>query len=378
MTRPDLPSLLAHLISRTEDMVDDLGTLVGVESPSLDPDATRRCGAAVDDLGSRLLGARAERVEIGGRTHLRWRFGSRTRVALVGHCDTVWPVGTLERWPFERRDGVATGPGSFDMKAGLVQLFHAVSVLDDLEGVAIVVNSDEEVGSPTSRELIRDTAEGAQAALVLEPSADGALKTERKGVSHYTVAVTGRAAHAGLDPEKGINAGIELAHQILAVSRLARSDDGTTVTPTLLSAGTSANSVPASATMHVDVRVPTLEEEQRVDAALHELTTVLDGASLAVTRTSTTPPLTRSASAELFATAQDLASGLGLPSLAEASVGGGSDGNLIASRGVPTLDGLGAVGDNAHAEGEHVIVASMPQRAALVGALVGEILSRPG
>lgn len=367
-------SLLSGLRARTARMVADLGKLVEIESPSLDVGAVTRCADVVEELGLALVGRRADRIVVQDRPHLRWRFGTRTRVVLVGHFDTVWPLGTTARWPFVEADGSASGPGAFDMKAGLVQLFYALNALDDLDGVAVVLNSDEELGSPTSRDLIRETVVGAEAALVLEPSANGALKTERKGVSHYEILVTGRAAHAGLDPEKGINAGVELAHQLLAVSALGRPETGTTVTPTLVSAGTSGNSVPGSAHMHVDVRVPTAAEQQRIDDAVHALRPVLEGTSVVVQRAGDTPPMPRSASADLFARAQALAAGIGLPPLGETSVGGGSDGNLIASLGVPTLDGLGAVGDGAHAEGEHVVVSTMPERAALVAALVADLL----
>jgi glutamate carboxypeptidase len=354
-------------------MVADLAKLVAVESPSSDLDATAACAEIVDEVARSHLTDPGERVVVDGRTHLRWRFGSPTRVALIGHFDTVWPVGTLAGWPFEREGDRATGPGCFDMKGGIVQLLYALEALDDLDGVSVVLTSDEEIGSPTARTLIEETVTGARAVLVLEPSADGALKTERKGVSHYRMEVTGRAAHAGLDPEKGINAGIELAHQVIAIAAIADVDAGTNVTPTLMSAGSSGNSVPGTAGVHIDVRVPTVAEEERVDAALQALAPVMDGTSVRLERTSRVPPMPRSVSEELYATAQRLAAVMGLSPLTEASVGGGSDGNFTASLGIPTLDGLGAVGGGAHAEDEHVVVSKMPERAALVAALVTEL-----
>lgn len=369
--------LLGRMRGRTDQMVDDLATLVSVESPTTDLAATAACAEVVDELAGERIGAGAERVVVDGRTHLKWRFGSTSpRVVLVGHFDTVWPLGTLERWPFGRDGDTATGPGSFDMKAGIVQLFHAVSVLDSRDGLAILLNSDEEIGSPSSRDLIRATAEEAFAALVLEPSKSGALKTERKGVANYRVSVTGRAAHAGLDPEKGINAGIELAHQLLAIAALGDDERGTTVTPTLGSIGSSGNSIPGSAILQVDVRVPTIDEEKRVDEALRGLEPKLGGTSIAVERSAVTPPMPRSCSTKLFALAQEVAGSIGLPPLEEASVGGGSDGNHIAGLGVRVLDGLGAVGDLAHAEGEHVSVPAMPERAALVAGLVQDLLGK--
>lgn len=355
-------------------MIDALRALVEVESPSSDPAACLAAVDVADSLGRELLGTPGERVESGGRIHLRWRFGPQPRVLLVGHLDTVWPAGTLARWPFSVVDGRATGPGIFDMKAGVVQLLFALARLESLDGVAVLLTTDEELGSPTGRPVIEETAAGIEAALVLEPSAAGALKTERKGVAVYRVTVAGRAAHAGLEPEKGANAAVEVAHQLLAIAGLARPEDATTVTPSLLTAGTAMNTVPAHAVAHVDVRVRTVDEAERVDAELRGLRPVTAGTSLEVERTVSVPPLERRASAELFARVQRVAGQLGLEPLAEASVGGGSDGNLLAGLGVRVLDGLGAVGGNAHAEGEYVEVAAMAERVALVAALVEDLL----
>ena len=354
-------------------LVDDLAELVGCESPSDDLTALGRCADVVDALGARRLGRRAERLQVGGNVHLRWQFGT-PRVLLLGHYDTVWPVGTLARWPFEADGDRLTGPGVFDMKAGMVQLFAALETLDSLDGVAVLLTSDEEIGSPTSQEVIAETARGAGAVLVLEPSADGALKTARKGVGMFRLDVTGRAAHAGLDPEKGINATVEAAHQVLAITELARPEQGTTVTPTVVTAGTTSNTVPAHATVSVDVRAETTDEMQRVTAALESLMSRLPGASVQLLTQSVRFPLEARMSAELFRRARRLADVLGLPELTGVAVGGGSDGNITAALGVPTLDGLGAVGGNAHAEGEWTSRSAMPQRTALVGALVRELV----
>ena len=367
-------TLLDGLRARTPAMVEALRELVEAESPTSSPAACAACADVADGLALELLGARAERVAADGRVHLRWRFGTAPRVLLVGHLDTVWPTGTLARWPFAVDGGTATGPGVFDMKAGVVQLLHALAALGVPEGVAVLLTTDEEIGSPTSQALIEETVAGIEAALVLEPSAHGALKTARKGVSVFHVAVTGRAAHAGLDPERGVNAAVELAHQLLAIAALARPELGTTVTPSLVAGGTAVNTVAAHASAHVDVRTRTREEAERVDAAFAALRPVLPGAALAVERTLDVPPLERRSSVELFARAQRLALELGLPPLAEAEVGGGSDGSVIAALGIPTLDGLGAVGDHAHGEGEFVRVDAMAERAALVAALVADLL----
>lgn len=367
-------SRLEMLQQRVADMVDALDQLVAAESPSSDVAATAACADVARSLAQDLLGAEAETIEVDGRTHLRWRFGSPTKVVLLGHLDTVWPIGTTARWPFEVEGDKGTGPGCFDMKGGVVQLLFAVAALGERDGIAILLTTDEELGSPTSRDLIAETVQGVDAALVLEPSASGSLKTQRKGVSTYRLDVSGRAAHAGLEPEKGLNAALELAHQVIAISDLARPDIGTTVTPSVLSAGTTSNTVPGSATAAVDVRALTIAEQQRVDVGLNELETVIEGASLNLHRLTSTAPLERSSSEELYARAQQIASEIGLDPLSEKAVGGGSDGNFTASLGIRTLDGLGSVGGNAHAEGEWISISAMPERAALVSGLVAALL----
>ncbi|MFF5112098.1 M20 family metallopeptidase [Streptosporangium sp. NPDC000509] len=394
-------------------MLEDLEELVACESFSADHEAVARSARVVADQGFRRLGARAETIVIGGVTHLRWTFGT-PRVLLVGHHDTVWPLGTLAERPWSVSGGIARGPGVFDMKAGLVQAFHALAALPSPDGVCVLVTGDEEVGSPSSRALIEESARGLAAAFVLEASADGgALKTARKGTSLYEFVVRGTAAHAGLEPEKGVNAGIELAHQILAVTRIADRVNGaphtmttaetspaatrglsllhdprpgsaapgtpsggpdglgrTTVTPTVLSAGTTANTVPALARLSVDVRVPTLAAQERVDELMRALSPRLAGTRLEVTGGPNRPPLEEASSAGLFAVAQRIAAGLGLAPLIGVGVGGASDGNYTAGAGCPTLDGLGAVGGGAHADGEHVVVAEMPGRTALLAGLL--------
>jgi glutamate carboxypeptidase len=355
-------------------MVESLAVLVAAESPSADPDACAACTAVADDLALRVLGRRAEQVVSKGRTHLRLRFGEHTRVLLVGHLDTVWPAGTLARWPFAVAGDRASGPGVFDMKAGVVQLLFALAQVAEhqpLDGVTVMLTTDEELGSPTSRALLGSEAQGARAALILEPSADGALKTERKGVALFRVDVAGRAAHAGLHPERGVNAALEVAQCVTELAALERPALATTVTPSLLGAGTAANTVPAAATATFDVRFTTLDEAERVTAGFEALAPHQPGATLTVEREAFVPPLERKAAVELFRRAQ----ALGLPELEEASVGGASDGNHIAATGVPTLDGLGAVGDHAHAEGEYVVVSAMAERAALVAALVADLLA---
>jgi glutamate carboxypeptidase len=363
--------------TETARLVADLATLVSCESPSDDTGATAECARLAAQIGEARLGEKAEQVRSGDRVHVRWRFGQSCRVLLLGHLDTVWPAGTLARWPFDVAGDRATGPGVFDMKAGVVQLLAAASQVDDLDGVTILLTCDEEIGSPDGRAVIAEAIRDAAAVLVFEPSADGALKTARKGVAQFRLRISGRAAHAGLEPQRGVNASLEAAHQVLAIAGLAAPELGTTVTPTVLSAGTAVNVVPESATIAVDVRAATTSEQDRVRTALAGLRPVLAGATLAAEPVMSVPPLEASASERLFALAAKTAAELGLPALRGVAVGGGSDGNFTAAAGVPTLDGLGAVGGNAHAEGEWTALPAMPERVALAAGLMSRILRQP-
>jgi glutamate carboxypeptidase len=360
-------------MSTVAEMTADLRTLVECESPSADTAAVAASADVVAALGARLTGAAPERIVVDGRTHLRWRFGP-PGVLLLGHHDTVWPIGSLMDHPWRVEAGRAYGPGCFDMKAGLVQLFHALAGLSSLDGITVLVTGDEELGALTSRPLLHEEAARASAAFVLEASADGgALKTARKGVAWYEVHVTGRAAHAGLEPWTGVNAAVELAHQILAIGALDRGPGGATVTPTVATAGTTANTVPGTASVHVDARVPTAAEASRVDDGLFALRPVLGGARVEVVRGPRHPPFEPSSSAALYELAVGVAASLGLGPLGSAHVGGASDGNIVAGDGTPTLDGLGAVGAGAHAPGEYVLVDEMPRRAALLAGLVDAV-----
>jgi glutamate carboxypeptidase len=363
-----LPALLA-----------DVEQLVRVESPSSDLAAVAASAAVVAQVGTRLMGAEPEWIELDGRTHLRWHFGSGPRRVLVlGHHDTVWPIGSMATHPFEVRDGVLRGPGCLDMKAGLAMAFRAIAALDDSDGVTLLVTGDEELGSPSSRDLIEDEARGCLAALVLEAADDsGALKTQRKGVSLYEVLLHGRASHAGLAPERGVSATVEAAHQVLAVAQLGDRATGTTVTPTRMESGTTSNTVAAEGRFAVDVRVPDAAEQERVDAAMRALRPVLDGARVQVTGGPNRPPLSIEASAALLDRAAGLAERFGLGPVTGTAVGGASDGNFTAGVGTPTLDGMGAVGGGAHADDEHVVVAELPRRTALLAVLLRDLLAEP-
>jgi glutamate carboxypeptidase len=364
--------LLQYFRGELNPMLRELQELVETESPSRDMVAMSTCAVLLAGMGTRLLGATPERVVVDGRVHLRWSTGT-PRVAVLCHFDTVWPVGTIRRMPFRVKGGRAYGPGVLDMKASLVQAFHALGQLPSLDGIELLVTSDEEIGSPTSRPMIEALARRVEAVLVIEPSHGGALKTGRKGVGMYRLLVEGRAAHAGF-PHEGANATLELGHQVVAIAALAREDIGTTVTPTVAEAGTTNNVVPSAARVDIDVRAPNAVEQDRVDAALRGLTPVIEGTRLELLGGPNRPPLEPSSTAALFAVAVRVARQLGLGELEGASVGGASDGNFAAAVGAQTLDGLGPVGNGAHADHEHIVVATLPERTALLAALLRELL----
>ncbi|MEU9887421.1 M20 family metallopeptidase [Sphaerisporangium sp. NPDC051011] len=352
-----------------------LRELVEIESPSGDTAGLDGCYELLGDwspLGSPL------RLVRDGVPHLYWEGGGGDgSVLLLGHADTVWPRGTLSGWPCRVEDGRMTGPGAFDMKAGLVMAMEALELAGDVGHVRMLVTGDEEVGSLTSRPLLEEVARDCAAVLVLEPSADGgAVKTARKGCAMYRLTVAGRAAHAGLEPESGVNALVELAHVVLAVAALGDQEAGTTVTPTVARAGTTTNSVPDVAHVDVDVRAWRLEELHRVESGLSRIRASLPGASVELAGGVNRAPLERARSAGLLETARGVARAAGLPLLGEAAVGGGSDGNFTAALGVPTLDGLGPAGGGAHARHEWVDTRALGERAALVAGLIRALAPR--
>ncbi len=363
--------------------LDTIETLARVESPSDSRPALARCAA---ELSRRL-------TEIGGRVtalpqthagdHLRAEFGTGARqILLLGHYDTVWSEGTLARMPVARRDDRLYGPGVFDMKAGITIGMLATRALLALHPslahrIVMLWTSDEEVGSTTSRALIENEARRSDAVFVLEPALPGgALKTSRKGVGQFELRAHGISAHAGIDPTKGVNAILELSHQIVAVSRLSDPARGVSVSAGTIHGGTRTNVVPEEAHAVIDVRVPTLSDASRIDAAFRALTPTLAQARLDVTGGIDRPPLERTAMVvQLYEIAKDVARDLG-QTLNEGGTGGGSDGNFTAAIGVPTLDGLGAVGDGAHATHEHVSIADLSWRTALLAGLVARVSQR--
>jgi glutamate carboxypeptidase len=359
-------------------MVTLLGELVSIESPTDDLIGLGRMAGRLRELFAP-LGAVERHPQAQNGEHVVVRIPGATddRPALaLCHYDTVWPSGSLAENPFRVEDGIARGPGVFDMKGGIVCLLYALRALDGRprRPLWILFTSDEETGSRTSRALIEDLARDCAHALVFEsPLAAGALKTARKGTGRYAVSIEGRAAHAGVEPEKGISAVLEAAHQALAIHALNAPERGTTLNVGVLHAGTRANVVAARAAMEVDVRVAAADEAARVDAALRGLRPVLPGAVITVGGGLHRPPMERSpATATLFERARTIAAGMGVE-LGEGATGGGSDGNFTAALGLGTLDGLGPEGRGAHAADEQVIVESLPRRAALIAGLLAEL-----
>ena len=357
-------------------LLADLETLVSAESPSRDIERLTHHAELISALMEKLLGHRPHIIESPVGPHIHWVGGPDPRVLILGHHDTVHPVGTLARLPFSVVGGVARGPGVFDMKAGIVQAIHGVAALADTSHVEILLTADEEIGSRASRSLLEERALACGSVLVIEPSADGgALKIGRKGTGTIEVTIDGRASHAGLEPEKGINSLVELAYLIPQIVDIARPEVGTTVTPTLASAGTADNVVPAQTTLSVDVRIALPEEKARVEEAFQNLRTTVEGTRLTLGGGIGRPPMHESAATDLFAIAHNALAAAGLQTVNGVVVGGGSDGNFTAAIGVQTLDGLGAVGGGAHGDDEHVLVDTMPSRAALMALLCQDLSS---
>ncbi len=375
---------LSYCSANRDWLLEFIEALVAIESPSHDRIAVNRCGA---ELESRLtaLGGAATRVSSAtAGDHLRVSFGSGPRqILMLGHFDTVWPVGQLDRMPLKREAGRLHGPGVFDMKAGIGLATLATRALLDAGGLAncqvvMLWTTDEEVGSTTSRALIEAEAQRSEAVLVFEPSLPGgALKTSRKGVGQFEMHVRGVSAHAGLDPAKGISAVRELARQIIAIDDLQDPARGVTVTVGVIEGGTRANVVPAEARAIIDARANTRADADRVERSMKALAPYLPGAQVTVTGGFDRPPLERTPGVvRLFEMARDVAKELG-QTLDEGSAGGGSDGNFTAALGVPTLDGFGAVGDGAHAIHEHVEIEALVPRAAVIAGLLARIASAP-
>jgi glutamate carboxypeptidase len=389
--------LLKYAHSRRPEIIGDIRQLVELESPSRDKHSVDRCGKFI-----------AQRfTELGGtiKVHLNKDFGNQLQIdfsplagaaplsgrtgcaasplLLLGHYDTVWELGTLATMPFRQSKGRLWGPGVFDMKAGIAIAIHAIAALREVVGgmprpVTVLLNPDEEIGSPVSRRITEQLARKSAAVLVLEPAAglDGKVKTARKGVGGFTMRVTGKSAHAGLDFVQGQNALLELSRQIVRASEFTDLSRGLTISVGEAHGGSPAtNVVPASAEASFDVRIGRAKDGALIERKFRSLRPVNRHCKLDVTGGINRPPLERTKQvAALYALARNIYLELGCE-LGEAAVGGGSDGNFTGALGIPTLDGLGAVGEGAHASNESVLVAELPKRVALVAALIHAIRS---
>lgn len=374
--------LVRRLDARRAEIAATIRRLVEAESPSFDKGAVDRLGRMLAvEFGRRGARVRFHRAR-GFGDHLQADFpgAKRPPVLLLGHLDTVWDVGTLKIMPFREHGGRLWGPGVLDMKAGIAQVLFAIEALRDSErrlarAVTVLLVSDEEVGSATSRAVTEKLAQKSAAVLVCEPAfgIKGALKTARKGVGQYRLKVLGRAAHAGLDSDKGQSAVVEMARQICAIDAFTDRTGGTTVNPGVVRGGTRSNVVAAEAEVEIDARVARAVDAPRLDRKLRALRPFNRNCKLEISGCINRPPLERTpAVVALFRKAQALARELGFE-LGEAAVGGASDGNFTAALGVPTLDGLGAVGEGAHATHESVLISELAPRAALLARMIESV-----
>ena len=375
---------LRFFTERKDTITETIRQLVEIESPS-DNKST------VDQLGA-LLAGRFEKIGGHAKFHRVPNFGDHLQVdfagtrggkpvLLLGHIDTVYSMGTLSTMPCRVADGRLWGPGALDMKSGVALILHAIEGLRTWHGdtmprpVTVLLVTDEEVGSESSRRITESLARRSEAVLVLEPSygLKGAVKTARKGVGEYTIKVTGKAAHSGLDFDKGESAIVELAKQITALSKLVNLKRGLTLNVGVVSGGTRTNVIPAYATASLDVRVKQMKDAKAIDRQLRALKPFNRKCKLEITGAVNRPPMERSTGvAMLYKKASEIAKELGWK-LEEAAVGGGSDGNFTASLGIPTLDGLGGVGEGAHATHESVVISELPRRTALLAELIERV-----
>ena len=382
MTESNSPAaLLRFLKPLLPQMLSVLRTFVVAESPSLEKTPADRCCAIVA-AEWRKHGARIERLAQKHRgNHLRITWQPRKsraagQLVVLGHYDTVYATGTLAKMPFRVSAGKVYGPGAFDMKAGIVQALFALAALQETQTplrkrIVFLWTSDEEIGSDTSRKLIETEARRSDAVFVLEPSFGprGSLKTARKGVGVAELIVRGRASHAGLAPQEGVNAVHELARQIARLQTWNDLRRGISVNADIIEGGTRVNVIAERARAVIDLRALRLADMRRLEQRLRALRPLTRGARLEIHGGFNRAPMERKVSAALFSRAKSLAAQMGL-SIGECVAGGGSDGNLTAALGVPTLDGLGGVGDGAHSAREYALVKAMPERAALLAALL--------
>lgn len=375
----DMSDLLRLFRSRQQGMLEFLTAMVKRETPTRDK---AKVDSLVDLMESRLnsLGAdsvnRLSQLEVGDFLQASWNASASGKPYLfLAHIDTVHPVGSLEAMPIKIDDGRFYGPGALDMKAGAVIVLEAIRALAEREQlpdrpIQLLVTTDEEIGSPFSEALIKQLAAGCELALVTEPATkEGAIKTWRKGGGKYELLIEGRASHAGIAPQEGLNAIIEFARQALEINRLNDLKHGTSASITLVEGGTAGNVIPAQARAHIDTRVLTMEAMHDLHQALSNLYPKMPGAKVSCVRQHHRPPMERRPG--LFEKAAAIGERHGV-TIYEGGTGGGSDGNFTAAIGIPTLDGLGAHGDGAHALHEHVIIDSLPRQATLIAAILME------
>ncbi len=380
MPAPDLQALQSHITTSQPKLLSRLKELVLQESPSEDPAAINAAGALVEKWACQ-QGARPKyhKQKAHGNV-LELRFGPRTStrkpILLLGHLDTVWPLGSLAQMPWRHTPTKISGPGVLDMKAGVLMALTAIEALQSQKinrPITLLLNSEEEIGSPISRPITEKLARKSSAVLVLEPAQGLALKTSRKGIANYLVEVTGISAHAGLDFQSGHSAVLELARQIETIATFTDLPRGLTVNPGVISGGTHSNVIASHAQVEVDVRIVKASDAKHVDKLFRSLKPHDPACTLKITGGVNRPPMERRpATVALFKQAQKLAAQLGFP-LDEASTGGGSDGSFTSALGIPTLDGLGAIGAGAHAPHEHILTAHLIPRATLLAALLATL-----
>ncbi|MCX6451291.1 MAG: M20/M25/M40 family metallo-hydrolase [Actinobacteria bacterium] len=354
-------------------IIQDLKALVEFESPSEDLGACRGVVDLAVGIANKNLSVKAEVIEENGRPVFWW--GSKNpEIILLAHLDTVWPKNSFK--PLWQESGdVVKGPGIFDMKAGFLQALYAIKEIPGAESkVALIATTDEELGSQSSKELIKSISSKAKAVLVLEASLNGKVKTGRKGTSMYQIKIHGRASHAGLEPEKGINATVEISRIVSELAKLENPEHGTTVVPTTLHSGTTTNTVPALAVLDLDIRSFLSSELNRIDTAIKLLAAQNPEARIEITGGINRPPLEISSTKALYEKLEAVAKSIGMDPIGHASVGGASDGNFAAAAGAQVLDGLGAVGDGAHAPHEQILLSSIPTRVTLLTAFIKELI----
>lgn len=373
-----MSELLQYFTNRQQTMVDLLEQLVNHETFSQDKtkvdELTRFMEAQFNDLGATTV-TRIPQAEVGDMLLAKWHDDAPGKhILFLIHIDTVWGTGTLAQRPVTIDDeGRLYGPGAIDMKGGITIVLSALRGLTELNQLPqrpiwVLMTTDEEIGSPNSEQIIKDNAQNAGLVLVMEPATkDGAIKSWRKGVANYTLRIEGRASHAGNAPEEGVNAIIEFAQQALKINEMNDLRNGTSVSVTMVSGGSAGNVIPAHLEAHIDVRMMTMKAMEKITHQLDELHSFIPGAKVTVTRQHHRPPMERQASAVEQAKAIGQKYGI---TVRDDGSGGGSDGNFTAAMGIPTLDGLGAEGDGLHALHEHVLIRSLPRKAALIAGIL--------